>query len=256
MPTPPALGAPTLVFSHALGLDHTMWDSVAATFSATNPVLTYDHRGHGQDQTLFHDPGARWALDDLVDDAARLIRTQTQGPVVFIGLSMGGMVAQGLAIQHPELLRAVVLAHTVAQYAEPAREAWIQRAKTVRAQGMAGVVDAVVARYLGEEFRAAHPLAEARLRAKLLTNNPQAYANSCEALATLDWLPQLHQVRCPVLVVAGRHDLGAPVAEAQRIAAALPQAQLAVLEHSAHLSTVEEPRALSALIRQFLNTLQ
>lgn len=243
--------APPLVFSHALGLDRTMWDPVIAGFADTHPVLAYDHRGHGLARTL----DSRWTLDDLVEDAARLIRAQADGPVMFIGLSMGGMVAQGLAIRHPDLLRAAVLAHTVASYGDIARHAWRQRAQTVREGGMAAVVDTVVARYLGDGFRAAHPPAEASLRAQLLANDPQAYATNCEALSELDWLPHLHKIRCPVLVIAGRHDIGAPVAEGQRIVEAVPGACFEVLEHSAHLGPVEEPTAFAAALRRFLNTL-
>jgi 3-oxoadipate enol-lactonase len=253
MPRPGSDGAhPPLVFSHALGLDRTMWEPLVGEFSTTHRVLSYDHRGHGSAQS----PGTQWSLDDLVEDAARLIVERADGPVIFIGLSMGGMVAQGLAIRYPELIRAAVLAHTVASYGEAARQAWAQRAQAVRTGGMASVADAVVARYLGEAFRSAHPQAVARLRTQLLANDPQAYATHCEALAALDWLPLLHHVRCPVLVIAGRHDMGAPVAEGQRIADAVPGARLAVLEHSAHLSPVEEPLALTALLRQFLDTLE
>jgi 3-oxoadipate enol-lactonase len=208
------------------------------------------HRGHGRS-------GSRaegWTLDDLVEDAASLIRTQAEGPVVFVGLSMGGMVAQGLAIRHPELLRGAVFAHTVARYAEPARQAWAQRIETVRISGMAAVVDTVVARYLGEAFRAAHPDVAAALRAQLLTNDPAAYVAACRAIAPVDWLDDLAAVRCPVLVVAGRHDVGAPVAEAERIAAAVPQARLEVLEHSAHLGPVEEPEAFIAALARWLHT--
>jgi 3-oxoadipate enol-lactonase len=240
-----------LVFSHALGLDHTMWAGVAEAFAGTHAVVLYDQRGHGRSAA---GTGA-WALDDLVDDAATLIRREADGPVVFVGLSMGGMVAQGLAIRHPELLRGAVFAHTVASYGDAARQAWAQRVETVQASGMAGVADTVVARYLGDAFRAAHPDAVAALRATLMANDPQAYAAACRAVAQVDWLPSLHAVRCPVLVIAGRHDVGAPVSEARRIAAAVSAARLEILEHSAHLSPVEEPLGLVSALRRFLDRL-
>lgn len=243
---------PTLVFSHALGLDHTMWREVAAAFAGSHATLAYDHRGHGLSPG--HGP-AGGSMGELVEDAATLIREQTEGPVVFVGLSMGGMVAQGLAIKYPDLLCGAVLAHTVASYGEAARQAWTQRIQTVQSAGMASIVDTVVARYLGDGFRAAHPEAASALRAKILAMDPQAYAASCRAVSQVDWLASLHTVCCPVLVVAGRHDVGAPVAEAQRIAQALPQAQLEVLEHSAHLSPVEEPGALITAIQRFLRGL-
>jgi 3-oxoadipate enol-lactonase len=241
-----------LVFSHALGLDHRMWDAVLPAFQATHSVLACDQRGHGRspgDTTL------PWSLDDLVDDAAALIQAQAAGPVVFIGLSMGGMVAQGLAIRHPQLLRGVVLAHTVACYSDAARQAWAQRIETVRAGGMAAVVDTVVARYLGDSFRASQPAAAAALRAQLLAMGPACYAAACQAVAGVDWLQALPAVRCPTLVVAGRHDLGAPVAEAERIARAVPGARLHILENSAHLSPVEEPAALVGVLQKFLQEL-
>jgi 3-oxoadipate enol-lactonase len=228
-----------------------MWASVVEALAAKHPMLLYDHRGHGRSGY----GGGAWTLDDLVEDAAALIRSQADAPVVFVGLSMGGMVAQGLAVRHPELLRGVVLAHTVAAYGEAARQAWAQRVDTVRSSGMAAVVDTVVARYLGREFLVAHPQAAEALRATLLANDPSAYAASCQAVAQVDWLAALPTVRCPALVIAGRHDLGAPVEEAQRITAAIPHAQLQILEHSAHLSPLEEPLALVAALRHFLQSL-
>jgi 3-oxoadipate enol-lactonase len=242
---------PLLVFSHALGLDHRMWASVVEALAARHTMLLYDHRGHGRSGY-----GANaWSLDDLVDDAAALIRVHADGPVVFIGLSMGGMVAQGLAVRHPELLRGVVLAHTVAGYGDAARQAWVQRIETVRASGMEAVVDTVVSRYLGRGFLAVHPQAGEALRATLLANDPISYAASCQAVAQVDWRAALPGVRCSTLVIAGRHDLGAPVDEAQRIAAAIPGAHLLILEHSAHLSPLEEPQALVAALGQFLVSL-
>jgi 3-oxoadipate enol-lactonase len=242
---------PLLVFSHALGLDHEMWAPVVEALAAQHPMLLYDHRGHGSSGY----GGGAWSLDDLVEDAAALIRAQADAPVVFVGLSMGGMVAQGLAVRHPDLLRGVVLAHTVSGYGDAARQAWAQRVETVRTSGMEAVVDTVVARYLGRDFLTDHPQVGEALRATLLVNDSMSYAASCEAVAQVDWRASLPAVRCPTLVIAGRHDLGAPVEEAQRIAAAIPDARLEILEHSAHLSPIEEPLALVAALEQFLNTL-
>jgi pimeloyl-ACP methyl ester carboxylesterase len=101
-----------VAMSHALGLDLHMWDELASQLAANHPVLRYDHRGHGGSAV----PVGPYTMDDLVDDAARLIREWGRGPVVWIGLSMGGMVAQGLALRYPELVKAVVLANTSAKY--------------------------------------------------------------------------------------------------------------------------------------------
>lgn len=244
-------GAP-LVLAHALGLDHRMWVDVVEAQQGVRPVIAYDHRGHGR--SVSH--RAVWTLDDLVEDATGVIRRHTAGPVVFAGLSMGGMVAQGLAIRHPHLLRGLVLAHTVAAYDEAARAAWAQRVATVKAEGVGAVADTIVQRYLWRAYRDANPMAAADLRRRLLENDADAYATSCEAVASVNWTARLAQIAAPTLVIAGRHDMGAPVSAAERIAAAIPAAELQVLENSSHLSPVEEPHAFLAHLNSFLASLE
>ena len=92
---------PPVVLSHALGLDVHMWDELAARLAKNMTVLRYEHRGHGGSAV----PPGPYTIEQLVDDAARVIREWGRGPVAWIGLSMGGMVGQGLAILHPELLQ-------------------------------------------------------------------------------------------------------------------------------------------------------
>jgi len=240
-------GAP-IVFSHALGLDLHLWDALAAELAGQHPTLRYDHRGHGESAA----PAGPYSLDDLVDDAARLIREWGRGPVVFVGLSMGGMVGQGLALKHPELVRGLVLAHTTAQYPEGARAAWSQRIAAIEAGGMTAVADLVTERYLHADFRAAEPETTAALRAQLLAQDAGSYVAACQAVSAVDYLDALPAVRCPTLVIAGALDVGATPAMAQAIAARIPAAQLEVLAGASHLSPLEQPAALLALLKPFV----
>lgn len=239
-----------LVLSHALGLDHTMWLALAQAMHGKRTVIAYDHRGHGRSSTA--PDAARWSLDDLVDDAAAVIRLHSAQSVVFAGLSMGGMVAQGLALRHAGLLKAAVFAHTVASYDEPARKAWQQRIAAVEQGGIKSVVDTIVSRYLHQDFRLAHPETAAALRAQLLRNDAAGYVACCRAVASVNWTAQLPDVRLPTLVIAGLHDIGAPPAEAGRIAALVPGARLLVLPNSSHLSPVEEPQAFADALNGLL----
>jgi 3-oxoadipate enol-lactonase len=244
-------GAP-VVLSHALGLDMAMWDAYAARLAAdprAGPceVMRYDHRGHGASAC----PESSWSMDDLVDDAARLVREWGRGPVTWIGLSMGAMVGQGLAIRYPELVGRLVLANTTARYPESAAAGWSQRVADVRTGGMAAVADLVVARYLHPEFRAAHPEAARAVRDRLLRDDARGYAASCAAVAAVDWLDRLSQVRCPVLVIAGARDAGATPEMGQAIAQRIPGASLQVIENASHLSVVEEPGEFAARVSQF-----
>lgn len=241
-------GGVPIVFSHALGLDAHMWDGVAAELAAAqHPTLRYDHRGHGESAK----PAGPYSLDDLVDDAARLIREWGRGPVLFVGLSLGGMVGQGLALEHPELLRGLVLSHTTSQYPEAARAGWAQRIATVEAGGMVAVAEAVTQRYLNADFRAAEPEATAALHAQLLRQDAAAYVAACHAASSVNYLDALQRIRCPTLVIAGALDMGATPAMAQDIATQIPGSQLHVLEGASHLSPLEQPAALLALLKPF-----
>lgn len=236
-----------IVLSHALGLDLHMWDGIVDELAAGHPVLRYDHRGHGGSAV----PHGPYSMDDLVADAARLIREWGQGPVMWVGVSMGGMVGQGLAINHPELVQRLVVANSTACYPPAARDNWRQRIITVGAQGLPAIADAVMGRYFTDAFRAAAPDAEAAARATLLRNDPQGYAACCAAIADVDWLGGLAQVRCPTLVIAGALDQGAPVAMSQAIADAIPGARLEIIEQASHISVMEQPAKFRELVMAF-----
>lgn len=240
-------GSP-VVLSHALGLDLSMWDDFAAGLAARHEVARYDHRGHGGSAV----PPGPYTLDALVDDAARLIREWGRGPVVWVGLSMGGMVGQGLAIRHPELVRALVLANTAARYPETALAAWQQRIAAVASGGMAAVADMVVERYLHAGFRAEHPEAAQALREQLLRCDPVGYVASCHAVSAVDWVDQQGGIRVPTLVIAGARDVGATPAMAQQIASGIPGAQLEVFDDASHLSVAEVPARFAASVNAFL----
>jgi 3-oxoadipate enol-lactonase len=242
---------PPVVMSHALGLDLHMWDVLAARFGADYAVMRYDHRGHGGSAR----PPGPYAIDDLVDDAARLIRGWGRGPVAWIGLSMGGMVGQGLAIRYPELLRGAVLANTTARYPEAARPVWAARIAAVEEGGMAAVADAVVERYLNADYRAAHREEAAALRATLLRADPAGYVACCHAVASVDWLDRLPAVRTPTLVIAGGRDVGATPEMAEAIAERIAGAELRLFADASHLSVAEIPDSFFAAVSSFLASL-
>ncbi len=237
-----------VVLCHGLGLDLHMWDDFAARMAADHTVLRYDQRGHG----LSACPPGPYTMDEFVDDAARLIREWGRGPVVWIGLSMGGMVGQGLAIRHPELVRAAVFANTTARYPDAAKAIWAQRIAAVEQGGIAAVADAAVERYLTAEHRAAHPEQAALVRGRLLRTDPVAYVAACHAVAGVDWLDRLATIRTPTLVLAGARDVGATPEMAKAIADRIPGAQLEVFADASHLSVAEVPERFHAAVAEFL----
>jgi 3-oxoadipate enol-lactonase len=240
----------TVVLSHAIGADLMMWDGLANQLASDCRVIAYDHRGHGSSDK--GDGDDLYSMADLADDAARLLRELDTGPVVWVGLSMGGMAGQELALRHPGLMRALVLANTTSAYPEAAREAWRQRIVTVREQGIEAIADAVMGRYFHDDFRAAHAATVVRFRQRLTSTDAQGYVGCCHAVGMVDTTGRLGQIAVPTLVIAGALDQGTPVAMAQALADAIAGAQLRVIEGASHISAVEQPEAFAALVVDFL----
>lgn len=238
----------TVVLSHALGCDLSMWDSLANQLAADYRVIAYDQRGHGSSDA----PAGLYSMAGLADDAASLLRQLDSGPVVWIGLSMGGMAGQELALRHPALVSALVLANTTSSYPEAARTVWQQRIDTVQAQGMEAIADAVMARYFHDTYRASHAASVARFRQRLVSSDVDGYIGCCHAVGAMETTERLSNITVPTLVIAGELDQGTPLAMTQTLAERIPQARLAVLKDASHLSAIEQPQAFAELVSEFL----
>jgi len=242
---------PVVVLSHALGLDASMWDGVAALLASDHTVLRYDHRNHGQSGVV----AGPLTVAMLADDAAALIRREAGGaPVHFVGLSMGGMTAQALAVAHPDLLASVTIANSAAFY--PDKAPWVARVSTVRAQGIAAIAEGAVARWLTTSHLATPEgkVAGSALRNTLVASDAEGYIASCEAVAAIDFRDSNRRIRTPTLVIAGTQDEATPIALSHEISDAIPGAQLVTID-AAHISAMERPAEFVALLRAFWSTL-
>jgi 3-oxoadipate enol-lactonase len=244
---------PTLVFSHALGYDHTMWDAVIPSFTKDYAVIAYDHRGQGKSEKC----ATAFSIDSLVDDAASVILNEVfakgAGPVHFVGLSMGGMVAQGLAARYPHLVKSIVVANSAMLYDEAARALWRARIDTVNRDGMNVVIDMLLSRWFRQDYRKANPTTIAEVTRILLANDAQAYARTCAAIAAIDFSKSNRSIKCPTLVIAGAHDEATPPALSDAIVASIDGARLVSIE-AAHISAVESSQTFVALVSKHLQS--
>ena len=242
---------PIVVLSHALGCDLHMWDALAAQLARAHTVLRYDHRNHGGSERVAGD----LHMVTLADDAAELIEREAAGePVHFVGLSMGGMAAQALALRRPELLRSVVIANSSSHY--PDQAPWRARVQTVASQGVAAIAQGAVSRWLTPAWVSTfegEAAAEA-LQQTLEGTDAAGYIASCNAVAAIDFRESNHRIAVPTLVIGGVQDEATPMEMSQAIADAIPGARLVTID-AAHLSAVERPAEFGELLIDFWRSL-
>lgn len=237
--------APVLCFSNSLGTTSEMWDEQAAALSDRFRILRYDNRGHGGTPAS---PGP-YSIAALGGDVIALLDRLGLERVSFCGLSIGGMIGLWLGAHAPERLESLTVCCTGAQL--PPAEMWVDRAATVRAEGVAAVVDATIERWFAPEFVAGHDDTVERVRRSFLTTDPEGYAGCCEALAEFDMRDELGAVRPPTLVIAGDDDQVGTPERVRELENGIPQARLVSLP-ARHLAAVEQPELFTESLLEHL----
>jgi 3-oxoadipate enol-lactonase len=240
-------GQPVLLL-HPIGLDLTCWDAQVPALVPCFRVLRVDLRGHGRSEV----PPAPYTLAGMAHDVHELLQKLETGPAHVMGLSLGGMVAQVLALEHPADVRSLVLADTVSTLSPEARAAIVERGEAARRGGMAAVLDNTLARWFTPAFMQAPVVA--RCRERLLADNVEGWAGAWQAISQVETQPRLAAVRVPALVITGEADLSSPPACAEAMAAAIPGAQLHILPGAPHMAPLEQPGAFTAGVLPFLRS--
>jgi pimeloyl-ACP methyl ester carboxylesterase len=246
-------GAP-LVMIHGAQGDQTMFADLSAAFVTSFRVLTFDQRGSG----LSEKPDFDYSMAMLADDTAGLIEHVGLGAAHVIGVSMGGMIAQELALRHPRKVRSLVLGCTSAGGARAIRDdgnafagAYSLTPMPPEERGRL-LAQAVFSKgHLERHPEIIAAMIEARRNRPLDT---AALSHRMAALETHDTYDRLPQIACPALVITGRDDALIPWQNSRLIAERIPGAQLEVLDPAGHCFWLERPEDSRAAIMQFLET--
>lgn len=242
---PAGQGGPTVVFAHSLGTDHRMWGDIARRIGGR--CVFYDLRGHG----LTDAPEGPYWMGDLVADAAAVVERVAGGdPVFFCGISIGGVIAQGLAAERPDLLRGLVLMNTAAKIGTP--DLWAERIGAVKTGGVEAVADAVLERWFPRRFRAERTAELAGWRNMLVRTPVAGYTGCAAALAETDLLASTARLSLPTLVVAGSEDGATPPDLVHETASLIPGAEYLMIEGAGHLPPIDRPDATAEALRSFL----
>ena len=238
--------APALVFSNSLGTDFRIWDEVAARLAGDFRIVLYDKRGHG----LSEAPPAPYTIDDHVGDLAALLDHLGIARAAVVGLSVGGLIAQGLAAARPDLVAALVLIGTAPKLGTA--ETWNVRIETVAAKGIAALADDILPRWFTAAFRSPDNPAFAGYRAMLARSPAEGYAGTCAALRDADLTASTRALRLPALCLVGDQDGSTPPDLVRATAALIAGAEFEVIAGAGHIPCVEQPAATAALIGDFL----
>ncbi len=237
----------TVMFLHPIGTCGAFWDGVVQRIADHYRCVAIDLRGHGDSDV----PSQGFSLDDLAADAIELLRMERATGAVIVGCSLGGMVAQGIALQAPELLSGIVLADTSYRQTAEGRNAMQQRADASR-KGMPGMIATALTRWFPAPFLALNPPEVQACRAWLSDDEPMVVSWAWEAIRDLDYGERLKDIQLPALVLRGSLDVASQRDTMQEMAKLLPRARYTEIDGAGHLAPLEQPEAFSAKLCEFL----
>lgn len=238
--------APALVFSNSLGSDFRIWDEVVERLASRYRILLYDKRGHG----LSDAPPGPYTIDDHTDDLLALLDHFNIASAAIVGLSVGGMVAQRLAVRAPERVKALVLCCTAARIGTP--EGWANRIGAVERGGIASVAESILELWFTADFRQRRANDFAGWRNMLMRMPVDGYAATCATVRDTDLRADAARIAAPVLCVAGDQDGSTPPDLVQATSKLIPGSRFALIEDAGHIPCVEQPEVLAGLIEEHL----
>ncbi len=240
-------GAPAIVFSNSLGTDFRIWNEVVATLGDGYRTVLYDKRGHGLSEAT----PAPYALTDHVGDLAALLGHLRVERAVVVGLSVGGLIAQGLAATRPDLVEGLVLCDTAHKIGND--DLWNARIETVTTKGIGAMSDAIMERWFTPAYRSPGNADFVGYTNMLVRTTVDGYAGTCAALRDADLTESTRALRMPVLCIVGDQDGATPPDLVRSTAELIDGAQFEIIEDAGHIPCVEKPAETVALIRGFLD---
>ena len=243
-------GRPVLVFANSLGTDLRIWRDVILRLVGDFAIVTYDMRGHGLSD-LGKPP---YSIDDHVGDLAGLLDYLEVKSAVICGLSVGGLVAQGLYATRPDLVRALILCDTAHKIGTA--EGWAARIAAVEKDGIESIADNIFKLWFTPTFHTQRRDELAGYRNMLVRQPVDGYIGTCAAIRDADFTEAASRIAVPAICVVGDQDGSTPPDVVLELAKLIPRARYEVIKAAAHIPCVEQPEALSAVMRAFIDEFQ
>jgi 3-oxoadipate enol-lactonase len=237
--------APVVMFGNGLATSLEMWEPQATFFAQRFRVLRYDVRGHGGTEAT----QPPYTLEQLADDAVGLLDRLGIEKVTYVGLSLGGMIGQALAVRHADRIGALVLCDTTMH---SPRAMWIERIAAIQMNGVAPQIEPSIARWFTPAFTAARAELVDRMRRMIGSTSPQGYLGCAMAMRDMQLEDVTVRIGQPAMVIVGRDDPSTPVSAAQALHAAITGSGLEIIDQAAHLPNIEQAERFNAVLGRFL----
>jgi 3-oxoadipate enol-lactonase len=245
-------GAPWVVLSHGLATDLTMWDELVAALSPRYRVLRYDARGHGGSESV---PGD-YSLGVLVADVVGLLDVLKIDRAHFCGLSMGGMVAQGLVLDHGARIKSASVCDSRHTTTPEFSKAWYTRVDEVRGGGIEAIVESTVSRWSSAGLATRRPDIVERMKTMIRKTTPDGYCGCAVALAHLNYGHRLGEIRTPMLFLTGSEDHGAPPEGTREMHRAVAGSRFVEIAQAGHISNIEQPEQFNRAVLNLLDDVE
>lgn len=239
----PEDGVP-VIFSNGLGLNLAMWEPLLPHLPENWRILRYDRRGHGGSDVT----PAPYSIGQLVRDTESLLDHLGISGCVFIGLSLGGMVAQGLAVKRPDLIRALVLSNTAARIATAG--IWQDRARLARESGLDALLEPSLERWFTRAFRDSPEVAV--WREMFLATPLEGWLGCAQAIAGTDFYTTTAALSLPTLGIAGDRDGSTPPDLVRETTDLIAGSEFALIRKAGHLPHVEQPALYAQILTRFM----
>lgn len=241
----PAEGPP-VVFLHALGTSLRIWDEVVP-FLPQYRILRLDMRGHGKSDVV----PAPYSMGALIHDAERMIAFYGIKDAVVVGLSIGGLIAQGLATKRLDLVRGMVLSNTAARIGIASQ--WQDRIAAVTSGGLEAIADSTMERWFGRRWRevAAMP----HFREIFLGTDPEGWMGAAAAIANTDFYTPTAALTLPTLAIAGANDGSTPPDLVKETADLILGSRFHLIRGAGHVPMAEKPEEYANVLRDFFESI-
>lgn len=238
-------GAPPAVLIHGLGTDRRLWLYQVPAFCGRVPTLLVDLRGHGRSSA----PAGEWTVADMARDVVRLLRTLGAEKAHLIGLSLGGMVAQQVALDYPYATASLVLADTIAGPRPGERQRLQDALAFIEGHAMRDIAETRITTAFSETI---DPLLRRHFIEQVALNDKASYERAARAAFSFDVRDRLAEIAVPTLALIGDADRTFPLPWMEDVGAGIRGARTVRLAGAGHLSNLERPHEFNRAVLEFL----